>query len=595
MSYMAKGPPTKDSSPNSSGRPIGQAPAGGQTIAAPQLDPNNAFQQTQQQLLSTIQQQIFMQQAAGQVLAHAQNWSSLTQQQTVSGNVPSLATPQHQQLPQNQGNTLYPALIQQQQQQPNITISKVSAPPTLVNQTPLPAVIATPQQTPGNNATVSSAQIPVTQPLAPTTTGTVVALQNNTGMQLGIPAPAKSGPGLSVTPVKVSGTSVSNNVPLSPAKPPALTPLSQTPPKPQVHPSPGAKPVESPNRNLVVTSSAGSGKSVTPVKETVFPPRPISHQNTSSISIVQKTPTKSTLKLATVTPRIKTTPKKSPTTPLAASPQRPPIVPSPVSSNSSANDRPNALIKSKESPVKPPVVAAAASPAKPVEQKTAAPVVKAPIEETKSTHSAVKLSSVMTNTTAITPVGPITSPVTNNLTPTTPQKKHEKEGKVVTPLAAKDSDKKQEATLKKDQTETPKVPPSTTITTLKGASDKPAKETNKETVSSLPKSVEKKEVPGQTKVQVTKKEKPQQVTPVVKAKQPERKLAQTPQTPKEAKSSTSQGTKDGSASARLKRARKGVQPFQSPIPEIENAKKASINLGASTSKEPSEKLTIFYK
>lgn len=602
MSYMAKGPPTKDQPPNASGRPSqGPAPLSGQT---PQLDPNNAFQQTtQQQLYSSIQQQIYMTQATGQVLAHPQNWGSLTtttHQQTVSSNVvPALAAVamppqvQHQQSHQNQGNALYPATAQQQQQQPNITISRVSAPPTSVHQTQ-PAVTVTNHQSLGNNQSAGSAQIPITQPLAPTTTGPVVATQNNTGMQAAVSSPAKSTSAvvgqsspLSVTQAKVSTTPVSNNVASS--KPPALAPITQTPPKPQVQTSLGAKPVESPNKSPGITPlSTATAKSVTtPGKETVLPARPISHQNTSSISIVQKTPTKSTLKLATVTPRIKTTPKKSPTTPTVVAPplQRSPHVSPPVSSNTNSNtDRPNALIKSKESVTK--SVTALATPAK-LDQKAPAPV-KTPEVIAKTVNSSPPPVTNQSNS---------SPPATNNVTP--PQKKEVKEAKSVT----KDSNKT-ETGKKEPQSETPKVPPPSSANNKEPSlTPKPEKESEKaekevkEKVVAVPqpKIVEKKE-PTQTKSETTKKEKSQVATPA-KAKL-ERKPAQTPVaaaavTPKEPKPSTSHGP-DGST-GRTRRARKGVQPFQSPIPEIENAKKASINEGASTSKEPTEKLIIFYK
>lgn len=233
-------------------------------------------------------------------------------------------------------------------------------------------------------------------------------------------------------------------------------------------------------------------------KKDPLPPVPVSHQK--QLTIVQKTPTKSTLRLATVTPRIKTTPKKSP-------PPPPPL----VSKSPVPTDRPNALIKQKD--LSPPLSTSPSSPA-----------------------SAVPLKALP-----------------NPIVKETPSPKETKKQEVV-----KDPPTAAQKTPPPPQTPAPK-PVSQNAKAEKTPEEKPPKVSEKE-----------------TKVDV----KPQKET-----KEPK---PRPPKTPK--------ATSSDDSEQRIKRARKEVQPFQSPIPEIENVKKLSIATSTVVRRKSFEdKLIIFYK
>lgn len=365
-----------------------------------------------------------------------------------------------------------------------------------------------------------------------------------------------------------------------------------------------------------------------------LPPKPLSHLPTPT-SVVQKTPTKSTVRLATITPRIKLTPKKSPTGPLVKSSTSAPV---PASAPTPAVDRPNALIKQKElstvqktASLPPPNVPSSPPPAtkeSPKPTSTTAPVL-------SSTASAPALLSAADKDKTVDkkpePPKPIEAKLTEpqRLTSQLKDKEVAKPAESTKPSTKIDEKPKPVETHKLDQKPVvtkEKSPPT------KEAPTKPAKVANDKAKTSHDKKDVKKSqsvakstsapatAPPINEKVVQKKAETEQPRPEIKLiirkdsktspkgetkSELKAELKSSPPSAKEPATRTKASlvkretnatptSSSSSESSRTKRQRKGVQPFQSPIPEIENVKKISITQ-AMTPKPADPKLILFYK
>lgn len=380
------------------------------------------------------------------------------------------------------------------------------------------------------------------------------------------------------------------------------------------------------------SSKANDLRSLAPL--TTFPPKLVSHAPTST-SLVQKTPAKSTLRLATLTPRIKLTPKKSPTEPPVKSP---PVSP--------ASDRPNALIKQKET-LK---TSSTSTPTFPTETSVISLSSEEAATPPKATEPAVEKEKAVDNKVSQKPVEkkdepkkvtepPVKKPVTSTKTDGVVK---EKKDEVATKADSK-LDTKASATVKKQVTKTSEktdkvkkveekvAPPKQPI----NKESKPSKNVNDKAKPSNEKEPNKKEtkkpaptpkvksapsekvVTGKKEEEKSKEEQPRpeikliikkdtktspkgetksELKSELKSSPPEKKKpsSTTTKMPVVKREASATPTSSSSESSRIKRQRKGVQPFQSPIPEIENVKKISITL--STPKSPdTNKLILFYK